>query len=412
MDTEPTHRILQAVALVEQVLKDVADVEPMFMTTTEKAQALVAVASLRDRLAGLHLRVVAVADDVADRDGARSVAAWLAHQVRGDRRALAGEQALATALDTRWGQVAAALGEGRVNLAQARVISRALDDLPETQVPAEVLASAEAHLVELAATHSLEELETLGKKILEVVAPEAYDDQLAKQLARAEHRAREKTTLRMKRLGDGSTRISIKVPDAAAARLRGYLDAFTSPRHEGVAGIREGDRIPAHRKAGQAFCAFLEAADPDRVPLHGGDATTMLITIDLAALRGQLAAVGVADTEHISAAEARRLACTARILPAVLGGAGEVLDLGRARRLFTPAQRKALQVRDRTCRAEGCTVPAAWCEAHHQTPWSRGGRTDLADGILLCSFHHHRVHDPAYAHDRHPDGDLRFHRRR
>jgi hypothetical protein len=99
-------------------------------------------------------------------------------------------------------------------------------------------------------------------------------------------------------------------------------------------------------------------------------------------------------------------------LPAVLGGAGEVLALGRARRLFTPAQRKALQVRDRTCRAEGCTVPAAWCEAHHQTPWSRGGRTDLADGILLCSFHHHRVHDPAYAHDRHPDGDLRFHRRR
>ncbi|MGI8521716.1 MAG: hypothetical protein ACR2K3_00165 [Nocardioides sp.] len=60
----------------------------------------------------------------------------------------------------------------------------------------------------------------------------------------------------------------------------------------------------------------------------------------------------------------------------------------------------------------GCTIPAAWCEAHHATTsWATGGRTDLADGVLLCGWHHHRVHDDRYHSDRLPDGDIRFHRR-
>ncbi|HET8604211.1 MAG TPA: DUF222 domain-containing protein [Marmoricola sp.] len=410
----PRHLILCAAEAIGAALAQVAEVHPVFMTTAEKAAALTAIASLRDRLAGLHLRVMAAAEDVAGRDGARDVAAWLAHATRGDRRAWGGEQRLALALDRRWGRVAAALAQGRVSLAQARVITRALEDLPETQVPARVLARAEAHLIALAGEHTLAELQVLGRKILEVVAPETFEGQEAKQLEREERRARERTSLTMKRLGDGTTRVSIKLPDAAAARLRGYLDAFTSPRHHSTDqpnGLGEADGIPAHRKAGQAFCAFLEAADPARLPLHGGDATTLLVTIPLAALTSALAAAGVADTEHISAGEARRLACTATILPAVLGGQGEVLDLGRGRRLFTRAQRKALQVRDRACRAEGCTVPAAWCEAHHTTAWSRGGTTDLADGLLLCSYHHHRAHDPRYTHTRLPTGDLRYHRR-
>ena len=96
----------------------------------------------------------------------------------------------------------------------------------------------------------------------------------------------------------------------------------------------------------------------------------------------------------------------------MLGGRSEVLDLGRAARLFKPAQRKAMIIRDRECRAEGCTIPAAWCEAHHWgKPWSRGGRTDLKDGLLLCSWHHHRAHDDTFAASRMPNGDVRFSRR-
>ena len=123
----------------------------------------------------------------------------------------------------------------------------------------------------------------------------------------------------------------------------------------------------------------------------------------------------MADTstgDRISASEVRRLACTGGVLPVVLGGAGEVLDLGRTRRLFSPAQRKALAVRDRRCRAEGCDIPAAWCEAHHAAdPWSKGGRTDLGDGVLLCSFHHHRAHDGRWDASRLPNGDVRYRRR-
>ncbi len=119
-----------------------------------------------------------------------------------------------------------------------------------------------------------------------------------------------------------------------------------------------------------------------------------------------------ATGDLITAAQARRLACTAKILPAVLGGDSIPLDLGRARRLFSPAQRKALLIRDTTCRAEGCEVPGTWCDAHHTDPWSTGGPTDLTNGVLLCNHHHHRAHDNTYRNDRLPNGDLRFHRRR
>jgi hypothetical protein len=172
---------------------------------------------------------------------------------------------------------------------------------------------------------------------------------------------------------------------------------------------------------GEAFVAFLETVDARRLPIHGGNATSVVVTIPLEALRSELAAAGIIGSglvagddltgERISAAEARRLACTAKIIPMVLGGGSLPLDLGRAQRLYSPAQRTAMAVRDKTCRAEGCDVPADWCEAHHLDPWEGGGRTDLDDGVLFCSHHHHRAHDTSYLVERLPSGDFRFHRR-
>jgi hypothetical protein len=176
--------------------------------------------------------------------------------------------------------------------------------------------------------------------------------------------------------------------------------------------VGEAARIPARRKLGAAFCSFLEAVDPHRLPVHGGGATTVIVTIPLEDLNTALSAAGLVGNQPITAAEARRLACTAEIIPAVLGGSSEVLDLGRSSRLFKPAQRKAMVIRDRECRAEGCTIPATWCEAHHWgTPWAHGGRTDLRDGVLLCPWHHHRAHDPTFESSRGPDGRVRFRRR-
>jgi hypothetical protein len=402
--------LLAGAAIIEAALDDMSVSNPVFLEPQEKRAVLVQLARLEARLTAVRLHVMAVADDVAAADGDRDVAALLTHHTRGDARDYRRDLALAESLDQRWELVGTALAAGDLNVAQAIVISRALDALPQERVAPEIIDKAEAHLVGEARHSGPRELRLLGRKILEVVAPEVYELEEGRQFDAEERRARERTSLSMKCLGDGTTRIHGRVPDAVAMRLRTYLEAFTSPRHNRMG---EGDRVPAYRKLGEAFCSLLEVLDPRRLPVHGGDATTVVVTMPLEGLKAQLSAAGLVGDEQITAAEVRRLACTAEIIPAVLGGASEVLDLGRSSRLFKPAQRKAMVLRDRQCRAEGCAIPATWCEAHHWgTPWSRGGRTDLRDGVLLCSWHHHRAHDPTYTSDRMPNGDVRFTRRR
>jgi hypothetical protein len=286
-----------------------------------------------------------------------------------------------------------------------------LEELAE-RVDAETVASAEATLVEYAERFAPPALRRLGRRILDVVAPEVAEAEEARRLAAEERHAAEKTRLGLRRMGDGTTRLTGLLPDVAASRLKTYLEAFTSPRHDQVVVAPE-DRVPYPRRLGQAFCALLEHLDPAKLPAHGGNATTLVVTMTLDQLRSELAVAGILDGEStpLSAGEVRRLACTAGIVPAVLGGKSEVLDLGRTQRRFSKPQRRALRLQHPHCRAEGCTIPAAWCEAHHLKPWAQGGRTDVADGVLLCSQHHHRAHDTRYTTHRMPNGDLRFHRR-
>ena len=102
-------------------------------------------------------------------------------------------------------------------------------------------------------------------------------------------------------------------------------------------------------------------------------------------LLARLDAAGVCTLDtggRISAAEARRLACSAGIIPIVLGGRGQVLDVGRKRRLHTEAMRLAMGVRDGGCTAVDCEVPPGLCHAHHDNPWSEGGHTNIKTGRL------------------------------
>jgi hypothetical protein len=87
------------------------------------------------------------------------------------------------------------------------------------------------------------------------------------------------------------------------------------------------------------------------------------------------------------------------------------MDLGRSARLFSEAQRVALGIHFKSCAADGCERPFAWCELHHLSAWLHGGRTDLGDAVPLCHFHHQRIHDHHYRHARLPDGTFTFHRR-
>lgn len=87
-----------------------------------------------------------------------------------------------------------------------------------------------------------------------------------------------------------------------------------------------------------------------------------------------------------------RLLCDTAVGRIVVDGPGDVLDVGRRRRLVTLAQRRALAARDRGCVFTGCDRPPSWCDAHHLVPWTRGGPTDLDNLVLLCSRHHTLVH--------------------
>src|SRR5690606_7088090 len=139
------------------------------------------------------------------------------------------------ALDRERPVLAAALRAGEANLAQARVIDRALGDLP-SDVPAELVAKAEAELVRLAGEFDPTTLTRLGRRILEAVAPEVADEHEAKQLEELEKKARERQRLRLRSCGDGTTRISGLLPDPVAARLASYLDAYANPRRDTTGG--------------------------------------------------------------------------------------------------------------------------------------------------------------------------------
>ena len=123
------HPVLACADAIEDALKETTDVQVVFMDLADKRTALLRLARLDSRLTALRLRLMAVADDVALAEGARDVAALLSHETRGDFGA--------TGVTWRWprpwtgaGTVAAALGRGDLNVAQALVITRALDELP------------------------------------------------------------------------------------------------------------------------------------------------------------------------------------------------------------------------------------------------------------------------------------------
>ena len=123
-----------------------------------------------------------------------------------------------------------------------------------------------------------------------------------------------------------------------------------------------------------------------------GTAVTMLVTITEDALRTGLGTAGLPDCgTEIPAAIARLLAADAEIIPVVLGGKSQPLDLGIGRRYFSEAQRRAMAVRDGGCVGPGCDAPPSWCDGAHIRP-AGYGRTSLDNGVLLC-WRCHLLHD-------------------
>ncbi|MBP2337623.1 hypothetical protein JOF41_003801 [Saccharothrix coeruleofusca] len=179
-----------------------------------------------------------------------------------------------------------------------------------------------------------------------------------------------------------------------AAPLAGERDAAEQGAAERGAAER-GAAAPRNRaeRQGEAFADLLELAEGSgRLPSEAGERPHISVTVGFDALRRGTGHARLDDGRHLSAAQARRLACDAKVIPVVLGGRSEVLDLGRARRTVSLAQRRALHARHGGCAFPGCHRPSTWCDAHHVRHWADGGPTDLDNLVLLCRRHHTLVH--------------------
>jgi hypothetical protein len=151
-------------------------------------------------------------------------------------------------------------------------------------------------------------------------------------------------------------------------------------------------RTPAQRRADALTDVCRLALASTDLPDNGGDRPQVVVTMKLETLQKQIGAATLDDGFRVSAATARQMACDAALVPAVLGGAGQILDLGRERRLFTGPVRRAILLRDLGCAFPGCDRPARWCQCHHIDYWANGGATCLANGVAVCAAHHRLLH--------------------
>ncbi len=391
-----------------RALDRVRQVPAWSMSPDQQREALLGLERAQARLAELRLRVLASADRnrVGDVDAAASTADWVAHHARVERRRAHADLRLATALDghevTR-----RALATGQVNLAQAQVILSAVDDLPADIAP-EDRARGEAHLVEAAAEHDAPALRQLGRHLLEVLAPEEAERRLGEKLEAEEREARRKASVRFRPNGDGTVNATLKLPTLHAQMLEKALRALVAPARIGPqARLDEhGNPRPAHELLGRGLMELLETLPVDTLPQAGGGNATVVVMMSIEQLLGDIGVAGLDTGGEISAAEARRLAAGARLIPVVLGGDSVPIDVGRKRRFHDDYQRILLGMRDKTCTALGCDRPASWCHAHHDKAWADGGETSVANGRLLCRYHHQRIHDHTYRAHQLPDGRI------
>ena len=134
-----------------------------------------------------------------------------------------------------------------------------------------------------------------------------------------------------------------------------------------------------------------------RAAAAGGEApattkAALWVTVDLEDLRAGCGSGSTLGGRLLGPETIRRIGCDATIIPVVLGTDSEVLDVGRARRLFTPGMLRAMWLRDRGCTIPGCAAPPQWADAHHLIHWVDGGATSLLNGALLCGRHHTVAH--------------------
>ena len=200
-------------------------------------------------------------------------------------------------------------------------------------------------------------------------------------LGREQRAAEAETWLSLGDNGNGTYTGRFVIPELHGQLLQRHLDT-ARPHPDACPAARDGEQVsdptlpgtgPGLSRTEHLGLAFTELLEHLPTDGHAANGTTLLITLDLDTLQTGLGAARLETGDHLSAGEARRLACNAGLVPAVLDTASAPLDLGRETRLHTKAQRQALSLTHDSCAVTGCQRPFAWTEIHHPHPWSQGG---------------------------------------
>jgi len=352
-------------------------------TGVARADLLVGLLSVRERLDAVILAVTGEwdRDKSWELDGARSPVAWIAHRApltRQDASSLVRTARFVRSFDT----TAKALDAGDITTGHATIAAQAAKHRAETY------RDHEAVILDVA-----RELPVTGFRQVMQHWKAIADDQ-----AVSEPPGDDTDYLDITTTFEGIGHLDGRLSATAVKTLIDRLDAMEPP------DPKDGPRAP-RSQAQRRAAALMRLVHGDTPPT-----TTIDIVIDHETFAGRPPAdptQGCCDLlgqGPISPLVVRTLACDAAIGRVVMNGNSEILDLGRRTRVVSPALRRAVILRDRTCTEEGCDVPAHRCDIHHVIPWQHHGPTTLENLKAKCPTHHLKTHQRMEA-------DIRQHRR-
>lgn len=284
--------------------------------------------------------------------------------------------------------VATALQSGCLSVEAAVAITRMLDRVSGRADPVQA-EQVEKVLATRSAGLTLDQLLRLVKRA------EAYLD--ADGAAPRDEDRHLRRSLRIRQTHDGMLVFDGVFDAESGAPLKVAVEALVTHwlrANRSGPSAGEDDRTLAQMQA-DALAALAQHSLGCESRIPGLNSVSIVVRTGLADFEGTPGGTGTATIDGIdqpiSASAMRRAAASAGIIPIVLGGPSEVLDLGRQKRYFTKAQRIALGERDGGCAS--CGLPPGYTEAHHVRWWkAHDGPTDLDNGVLLCSACHHRQH--------------------
>jgi hypothetical protein len=272
-----------------------------------------------------------------------------------------------------------ALGKGKVGAEHADAVANAAGRLDDDQ--REALFEKDQEIVELAAGYSPEVFRRRLGALVDAITDDDGLDRAAQQDAAA--------TASLKIDDDSGMHVLFaKLTPEQGNRIRRALD------HE-IAVMAKLNEFAGLRRD-QLLVRALDRLVCGTGTTRGMAPAEVAVLIDYQTLvdgRHDGTVCEYSDGTTIPPEAARRHACEANIIPVVLGGDSRPLDVGRARRLATPAQRTALRSMYRTCAIDGCDRHFDRCHMHHIAEWDDLGLTDIDNLVPVCSFHHHRVHE-------------------